>query len=252
MRDLKDVLLEDFRKDVNLAYNWNNYEAIIKFSLTTLLRVDGLGILSEVVDNVYKDFNNIFNLCPKFFNELMYAEYIVDKDNVFFSTYKSNVNLFCYLALICKHDIEEKVFAKIDAANFGFIDLFYHIKNLLESKNSAKIASIIEKSFDNYKKYYEDICDREEIQEMQYREMYNLIFLNLKAEIRGDILSKLISSFAKSSYSEYMNDLIVVSSAISEVIAVNTLRKSVELDQIKLSDFYFKDITDDFIKVVLD
>lgn len=266
MRDLKDVLLEDFKKDVNLVENWNNYENIIKYSLSTLIRCEDYEVFVPLRDNVFDDIRILFKYCPKFFNALMYEEYILDKDsddNNSISMYKANANLFCYMILLYKHRYQNSVLPmRLDIANYGFVDLLYNLKALLNSPYKTKIAEVIENTVSNINQYAKlidnsqfdkYIVEKEQMREMVEEGRYNLLFLNLKAEIRKNVMNDFIKAFPKDKYVDYMEFLIPLSAAVAEVIAVNIIHISYPSSrEMCLSSFYFIDITDECIKVVLD
>ena len=101
--------------------------------------------------------------------------------------------------------------------------------------------------------YYSRAMEDDTWKEMLENDKYFLMFLNMKAEIRKDLLNDFISVFPKKEYVDYTKNLIPLSAAVAEILAANIIYTEYpKSNGTRLSDFYFKDITDDYVKTVLD
>lgn len=257
MRDLKDVLLKDF-DGVDLVLKFGELKDIAKYNLRTLLRfeheeIDILEDYGSYIDHIMDRVNDTFKNTPYLFSKLMYGNYLGAGEEAI-SNYTANINLFCYLIIIFNYNISQsKIKFQEDYVKYGFIDLFNNLNKLLKSKYSSKISEVIENYMNKYDYYYSMAMEDETWREMMENDKYFLMFLNMKAEIRKDLLNDFISIFPKKEYVDYMKHLIPLSAAVAEISAANIIYTEYpKSNGTRLSDFYFKDITDDYVKTVLD
>lgn len=257
MRDLKDVLLKDF-DGVDLVLKFGELKDIAKYNLRTLLRfeheaIDIMEDYNSYIDYIIDEVNDMFKNTPYLFSKLIYGNYLGAGDEAI-DNYSANINLFCYLIVVFNYRISQsEIKFQEDYAKYGFIDLFNNLNKLLKSKYSSKISEVIEKCMNNSDYYESRAMEDDTWKEMLENDKYFLMFLNMKAEIRKDLLNDFISIFPKKEYVDYMKHLIPLSAAVAEILAANIIYTEYpKSNGTRLSDFYFKDITDEYVKTVLD
>ena len=257
MRDLKDVLLKDF-DGVDLVLKFGELKDIAKYNLRTLLRfeheeIDIIEDYNNHIDYIINEVNDMFKNTPYLFSKLMYGNYLGAGEEAI-DNYSDNINLFCYLIVVFNYRISQSgIKFQEDYAKYGFIDLFNNLNKFLKSKYSSKISEVIEDCMNKSDCYYYRAMEDDTWKEMLENDKYFLMFLNMKAEIRKDLLNDFISIFPKKEYVDYMKHLIPLSAAVAEILAANIIYTEYpKSNGTRLSDFYFKDITDDYVKTVLD
>ena len=257
MRDLKDVLLKDF-DGVDLVLKFGELKDVAKYNLRTLLRfeheeIDIIEDYNNHIDYIINEVNDMFKNTPYLFSKLMYGNYIgVGEEAI--DNYSANINLFCYLIVVFNYRMtNSSIKFQEYYAKYGFIDLFNNLNKFLKSKYSVKISEVIENCMNKSDYYYSRAMEDDTWKEMLENDKYFLMFLNMKAEIRNDLLNDFISIFPKKEYVDYMKHLIPLSAAVAEILAANIIYTEYpKSNGTRLSDFYFKDITDDYVKTVLD
>lgn len=257
MRDLKDVLLKDF-DGVDLVLKFGELKDIAKYNLRTLLRfeheeIDIMEDYNSHIDYIMDEVNDMFKNTPYLFSKLMYGNYLGAGEEVI-DNYSANINLFCYLIVVFNYRMtNSSIKFQEYYAKYGFIDLFNNLNKFLKSKYSVKISEVIENCMNKSDYYYSRAMEDDTWKEMLENDKYFLMFLNMKAEIRKDLLNDFISVFPKKDYVDYMKHLIPLSAAVAEILAANIIYTEYpKSNGTRLSDFYFKDITDDYVKTVLD
>lgn len=183
----------------------------------------------------------------------MYGNYLGAGEEAI-DKYSANINLFCYLIVVFNYRMtNSSIKFQEYYAKYGFIDLFNNLNKFLKSKYSAKISEVIENCMNKSDYYYSRAMEDDTWKEMLENDKYFLMFLNMKAEIRKDLINDFISVFPKKDYVDYMKHLIPLSAAVAEILAANIIYTEYpKSNGTRLSDFYFKDITDDYVKTVLD
>ena len=257
MRDLKDVLLKDF-DGVDLVLKFDELKDIAKYNLRTLLRfeheeIDIIEDYNNHIDYIMNEVDDMFKNTPYLFSKLMYGNYLGAGEEAL-DRYSANINLFCYLIVVFNYRMtNSSIKFQEYYAKYGFIDLFNNLNKFLKSKYSVKISEVIEKCMNNSDYYESRAMEDDTWKEMLENDKYFLMFLNMKAEIRKDLLNDFISIFPKKEYVDYMKHLIPLSAAVAEILAANIIYTEYpKSNGTRLSDFYFKDITDDYVKTVLD
>lgn len=257
MRDLKDVLLKDF-DGVDLVLKFGELKDIAKYNLRTLLRfeheeIDIIEDYNNHIDYIMNEVNDMFKNTPYLFSKLMYGNYLGAGEEAL-DRYSANINLFCYLIVVFNYRMtNSSIKFQEYYAKYGFIDLFNNLNKFLKSKYSAKISEVIENCMNKSDYYYSRAMEDDTWKEMLENDKYFLMFLNMKAEIRKDLLNDFISVFPKKEYVDYMKHLIPLSAAVAEILAANIIYTEYpNSNSTRLSDFYFKDTTDDYVKTVLD
>ena len=257
MRDLKDVLLKDF-DGVDLVLKFGELKDIAKYNLRTLLRfeheeIDIMEDYNSHIDYIMDEVNDMFKNTPYLFSKLMYGNYLGAGEEAI-DNYSANINLFCYLIVVFNYRMtNSSIKFQEYYAKYGFIDLFNNLNKFLKGKYSVKISEVIENCMNKSDYYYSRATEDDTWKEMLENDKYFLMFLNMKAEIRKDLLNDFISVFPKKDYVDYMKHLIPLSAAVAEILAANIIYTEYpKSNGTRLSDFYFKDITDDYVKTVLD
>ena len=257
MRDLKDVLLKDF-DGVDLVLKFGELKDIAKYNLRTLLRfeheeIDIIEDYNNHIDYIINEVNDMFKNTPYLFSKLMYGNYLGAGEEAI-DNYSANINLFCYLIVVFNYRMtNSSIKFQEYYAKYGFIDLFNNLNKFLKSKYSVKISEVIENCMNKSDYYYSRAMEDDTWKEMLENDKYFLMFLNMKAEIRKDLLNDFISIFPKKEYVDYMKHLIPLSAAVAEILAANIIYTEYpKSNGTRLSDFYFKDITDEYVKTVLD
>ena len=244
MKDLTEGVLYNRCIDTAIEMNLLNNNGRIEVDGITLFYPD-----SDLLRNLIEGFKNAITVFPEILNDTVLSDYskgTKQSDKIY--------NLFCYLLkskdLYRNKDKEEPSYR----IKYGFIDIMFR----LDSLNKAGLSNLINGLYLNYRENIEELYSISKwkgvIEESPKR--FFQVFLGLKSEVRTFIMSQLIEGTTMFQHhdTKVVDDLIVISAYLAEVITKNFLTKYAMDNCLAvpghlsdfLSDYYFLDITKEY------
>lgn len=223
-----------------------------------LLDNDGTLVL-DGVSLFYSDADLMKNLIDSFkeavntFSEILEDTILSDYSK---GTKKSDkiYNLFCYLLKFKNIYRNREKEESSNRIKYGFIDIMFR----LDSLNKAGLGQVLNDLYKNYKSNINElytISKWEGVIEEDPKKYFQ-VFLGLKGELRSFIMSQLIekSDMFQHHDHKFIDDLIVISAYLAEVIVKNFLVDHTVKNNLAvpghlsyyLSDYYFQDITKEY------
>jgi hypothetical protein len=216
------------------------------------IEVDGITMFypdSELLRNLVESFKTAISIFPELLNDTVLSDYSKGT-----KTSDKLYNLFCYLLkaknLYRNKDKETNSYR----IKYGFLDILFR----LDSLNKADLSKLINKIYLNYKENIEELYSISKWNGVleESPKKYFQVFLGLKGELRAFIMSQLIEGTHMFQHHDHklVDDMIVISAYLAEVITKNFLTKYVQDKCLAvpghlstyLSDYYFLDITGDY------
>lgn len=246
MKDFKTVkgeLLRDY-KEINLVMSFSSLRSIILKDIKMINYLKDVKNDDEKLNLILNKFEVVFSKFRTLFEHIAYSKYIN-----FDTKLEANVNLVSYIDKYYTRFLNnDNLNILVDRLSFGFLDIVDRLYDIIETYNEdevTKMSECITAILKDTSLYMNTIVEtKKDLEEAVGKRMYNFIFLNTKALIRTEVFQKLIN--VEDYYPKCYNiieNIIPLSACISEVISVNILKEVyIEENDVKLSDFYFKDI----------
>ena len=246
IKDLKD-LTEDVmcNKCVDTAIQLN------LLSNNGRIEVDGITLFypdSELLRNLISGFKEAIKVFPEVLNDTVLSYYSKGtkvSDKIY--------NLFCYL-LKFKEVYRNREKEPSHRIKYGFVDVLFR----LDSLNKVGLSKTVNELYLNYKENIKELYSISKwkgVIEESPKKFFQ-VFLGLKGELRAFIMSQLIEKTDMFQHHDVklVDDLIVISAYLSEVIVKNFLTKYAQDNHLAvpghlsdfLSDYYFLDITKEY------
>ena len=216
------------------------------------MELDGVSLFysdNDLLKNLIGGFKEAVNMFPELLNDTVLSDYskgTKTSDKIF--------NLFCYLLKfkdLYRNKEKEEPSHRI---RYGFMDIMFR----LDSLSKAGLAGTLNDLYKNYKVNINELYSISKwkgVIEESPKKFFQ-VFLGLKGELRAFIMSQLIEKTDMFQHHDVklIDDLIVISAYISEVITKNFLTKyAVDKNLVVpghlsnfLSDYYFLDITKEY------
>ena len=216
------------------------------------LTLDGASLFysdADLMKNLMEGFKEAVKVFPEILDDTILSDYSKGtkvSDKIY--------NLFCYLlkfkSLYRNREKDEPSYR----IKYGFVDVMFR----LDSLNKAGLAETINDLYKNYKTNVSELYNISKWNGVLEEDpkKYFQVFLGLKAELRAFIMSQLIEKTDMFQHHDVkiVDDLIVISAYLAEVITKNFLTKYAQDSCLAvpghlsyhLSDYYFLDITKEY------
>lgn len=216
------------------------------------IEVDGISLFysdNDLLRNLLEGFKEGIRVFPEILDDTVLSDYSKGT-----KTSDKIYNLFCYLLKfkdLYRNKEKEEPSYRI---RYGFIDIMFR----LDSLNKAGLSKTINELYLNYRKNIEELYSISKWNGVLEEDpkKYFQVFLGLKGEVRSFIMSQLIEKTDMFQHhdTKVVDDLIVISAYLAEVITKNFLVKYAMDKNLAvpghlssyLSDYYFLDITKDY------
>lgn len=215
------------------------------------IEVDGISLFypdSELLRNLIEGFKTAISIFPDILNDTILSDYSKGtkaSDKIY--------NLFCYL-LKFKDLYRNREEEPIYRIKYGFVDVLFR----LDSLNKAGLSKTVNEIYLNYRKNIKELYSMSKWKNVfeEDPKKHFQVFLGLKGELRSFIMSQLIEKTDMFQHHnvKLVDDLIVVSAYLSEIIVKNFLTKYAVDNNLHvtghlsyyLSDYYFQDISKEY------
>lgn len=216
------------------------------------IELDGVSLFysdADLMKNLIDGFKEAVNVFPELLNDTVLSDYSKGT-----KTSDKIYNLFCYLLKfkdLYRNREKEESSCRI---KYGFVDILFR----LDSLNKAGLSKTVNELYLNYKESIKELYSISKwkgVIEESPKKFFQ-VFLGLKGELRAFIMSQLIEKTDMFQHHDVklVDDLIVISAYLAEVITKNFLAKYAMDNCLAvpghlsdyLSDYYFLDITKEY------
>lgn len=216
------------------------------------IEVDGVSLFysdNDLLRNLLEGFKEATRVFPEILDDTILSDYskgTKTSDKVY--------NLFCYLLkfkdLYRNREKDEPSYR----IKYGFVDILFR----LDSLNKAGLSEVVNSLYKNYKSNIHEMYNISKWKGVLEEDpkKYFQVFIGLKGELRAFIMSQLIEKTDMFQHHDVkiVDDLIVVSAYLAEVITKNFLTKYAQDNCLAvpghlssvLSDYYFLDVTGEY------
>lgn len=223
-----------------LGKNVELYSEEIERSIFLVCRIRNIEFRKDVVVKMI----NTFRVSSEFFPEIL-EDLIYNYSNAQnMSRIDKNYNLICYMIklyeLYLKNNGSDEGLLEMKI-KYGFVDVLNKLSNIKVNGDSGTYNRVYESAKNKIEKWFN-----------KYSASKSLVdtdqdftgFLQLKAETRSHIMSDIIKADMNIEPND-MDQLIVLSAVLAEVLAVITILKYNDRANLSACNFYFNNITNE-------